>query len=287
MRNFQSGIFDPIPRSARYLYFSLQSGAKPHRALRELRRLADGRATVVGLGLSLVRALDAEIMGLRVLPAFAGAGMEIPSMPAALWCWLRGNDRGELVLHTKKIIRALAPDLSISLVIDAFRHGSGRDLSGYEDGTENPKGKLAAEAALGPDGSSFVAVQQWVHRLDAFAAMSRKEQDLVIGRNRITNSELASAPSSAHVKRTAQETFDPPAFVLRRSMPWADEHREGLVFVAFGRSFDAFEALMRRMTGEEDGVIDALFKFTCPANGAYFWCPPAKAGRLDMRAVGL
>ena len=32
--------------------------------------------------------------------------------------------------------------------------------------------------------------------------------------------------------------FTPEAFVVRRSMPWAGAEGEGLVFVAFGRSFE-------------------------------------------------
>lgn len=85
------------------------------------------------------------------------------------------------------------------------------------------------------DGGSFVAVQQWQHDLDRFAAMSGAEQDAMIGRRRDDNQEIDDAPPSAHVKRTAQESFEPEAFVLRRSMPWAGGTRAGLVFVSFGR----------------------------------------------------
>jgi putative iron-dependent peroxidase len=49
------------------------------------------------------------------------------------------------------------------------------------------------------------------------------------------------------LKRTAQESFTPQAFVVRRSMPWAKGLRGGLNFVAFGKSFDNFEARLRRM----------------------------------------
>jgi len=72
-----------------------------------------------------------------------GPGIEVPVTPAALWCWLRGDDRGELV-----------------------------------------------------------------HRGRSLAAM--------FGRRRDDNEEIADAPPSAHVKRTAQESFEPEAFVLRR-----------------------------------------------------------------------
>jgi putative iron-dependent peroxidase len=139
----------------------------------------------------------------------------------------------------------------------------------------------------GLDGSSFVAVQQWVHDLDRFESMQQQERDHVIGRRLSDNEEIDDAPASAHVKRTAQESFDPEAFIFRRSMPWADDCREGLVFVAFGNSLAAFEALLKRMVGAEDGIVDALFRFTRPVTGNYYWCPPAVDGRLDLRALGL
>jgi len=203
------------------------------------------------------------------------------------------EDRGEIVLRTRAIEKTLAPAFETSGVIDAFKHGRGLDLTGYEDGTENPKGKKAAEAAIVRDkragfgGASFVAVQQWVHDLDKFAAIPRKQQDHAIGRRKGDNEEIGNAPPSAHVKRTGQESFSPEAFVLRRSMPWADATRAGLVFVAFGKSLDAFEAQLKRMVGAEDGTADALFTFTRPVTGAYFWCPPVKSGRLDLRGIGL
>jgi len=293
MKNAQPGILAPVPRHARYLTFSLKQGVQPREAVSALATAADGETCVVGLGALLLFALQKEIKGLRPFPHHRGEGFEVPSTPAALWCWLRGEDRGEIVLHGRAIEKMLAPAFETTSVIDAFRHGRGLDLTGYEDGTENPKGKKAVEAAIVNDqrpgfgGASFVAVQQWVHDLDKFAAMPRKQQDNTFGRRRSDNEELGNAPVSAHVKRTAQESFIPEAFVVRRSMPWVDAAREGLVFTAFGRSPDAFDALLKRMVGAEDRIVDALFTFTRPVTGAFFWCPPVRKGRLDLRAIGL
>ena len=50
----------------------------------------------------------------------------------------------------------------------------------------------------------------------------------------------------------------------------------------FGHSSQAFAAQLRRMVGLEDGIQDALFKFTRPITGAYFWCPPVKDGRVQL-----
>jgi putative iron-dependent peroxidase len=293
MSDMQTGIQAPLPAMGRYLSFSARPQGDMHAALRALSELADGQRVVVGLGESLLKALGRDIPGLRSFAAAVGPGLELPATPAALWCWLRGDDRGDLLHLTRKLQAAANGALALEQVIEAFRHHAGLDLSGYEDGTENPTGEAALHAAFvagqgaGLDGGSFVAVQQWLHDFGRFDAMSPHEQDQAIGRRRSDNAELDDAPASAHVKRTAQESFEPEAFVLRRSMPWAEGQRSGLVFVAFGKSFDAFEAQLQRMIGVEDGITDALFRFTRPISGAYFWCPPMRDGRLDLRALGL
>ena len=96
---------------------------------------------------------------------------------------------------------------------------------------------------------------------------------------------IAALPSPTPAS-IAREDFEPEAWVLRRSMPWADDSLEGLVFVAFGKSPDAFEALLNRMVGRDDGITDALFRFTRPVSGSYYWCPPAGDGGLDLDALG-
>ena len=167
------------------------------------------------------------------------------------------------------------------------------NMSGYEDGTENPIGDDAVKTAIvqgegeGLDGGSFVTVQQWLHDFELFDLMTTKEQDDAIGRHISNNEEFDEAPESAHVKRSAQESFDPEAFMLRRSMPWAEAMQSGLMFVAFGHSFDAFEAIQNRMLGHDDGILDGLFTFTRPITGAYYWCPPIKEDKLDLSQLGL
>jgi putative iron-dependent peroxidase len=288
----QRGILLPIPPHARFLAFSLRAGASPRGALRDLSGLVDGTRTVAGIGESLALALDRNIEGLRAFPSFPGAGLDIPSTPSALWIWARGEDRGELYHRSRHLERTLAPAFRLERALDAFRHDRGRDLTGYEDGTENPRGAKARKAALVQSplrlaGSSFVAVQQWEHQFARIDAMTPRQRDDAIGRRRSSNKEIAGAPPSAHVKRTAQENFEPAAFVVRRSMPWADAMRAGLVFVSFGSSLDKFEAQLRRMAGVDDGITDALFKFTRPVSGAYFWCPAVRRGRLDLGPLDL
>lgn len=298
---YQPGILEGVPAVARYAMFKLADGATVagiQQALARLSPLANGSDVVVGIGPSLVGALGARVPGLHEFPDFSRGGVEVPSTPGTLWCWVRGGDLGDLLHLTRKVQKALAPAFALREVVDAFRHalgesGHGKDLTGYEDGTENPSGEAAEEAAFardrgpGVDGSSFVAVQQWVHDLDAFESLGDEDRDNHFGRRLADNEEIEDSPTSAHVKRTAQESFEPEAFLLRRSMPWMAGLQAGLMFVAFGKSLDAFEAQMRRMAGHEDGVVDAMFSISRPVTGAYFWCPPMRGSQLDLRQLGL
>ncbi|NQV54841.1 MAG: Dyp-type peroxidase [Rhodospirillales bacterium] len=293
MNTPQSGILAPVPGHARYLEFGAVPDADPVPVLRALASRQADDELVVGIGPGLVGGLGRSIEGLRPLPSLSGPGCDIPSTQADLWCWVRGSDRGRIFHAAHAVELMLEPAFRCDRMVDGFKYDRGLDLTGYEDGTENPEGDKALKAAIvdgggpGLDGSSFVATQKWVHDLDYFAALPQDERDNIIGRRISDNEELADAPASAHVKRTEQESFDPAAFVLRRSMPWADSCGEGLMFVAFGKSFDAFEVQLRRMTGQEDNVVDGMFRFSRPVSGSYFWCPPVSDGHLVLSAIGI
>ncbi len=289
----QPSILPGVPLAARYLSFSLLPEADPDTVRESVQALDIGEGIVVGLGEPLIALLGSSVEGLRTFPALSGPGVQVPSTQHALWIWLHGSDRGELVNRGIEISESLSAGFALEQVTDGFKHGDqelGRDLTGYEDGTENPEGDEAVDAAFmqgggpGLDGSSFVAVQKWVHNLRRFNSMPQTEQDNIIGRRKSDNEEIEDAPESAHVKRTEQESFEPAAIVLRRSMPFADPKGEGLMFVAFGKTLDAFEVQLRRMVGLEDGITDGLFRFSHPVSGDYFWCPPVQNGRLVLSA---
>jgi len=289
----QTAILEPISDHARHLFFDLQPAVNPRSALRALAAACDGSSAVLGIGATIVDTLRVKLPGLRGFPDLPDARPPIPATQHALWLWLRGCEPGDLLLQGHALEALAAPAFTRVQAIDCFRHRDSRDLTGYEDGTENPKDEAAVEAAIaqgrgvGVDGSSYAAVQQWLHDFPVFDAMPRSEQDACFGRERDSNEELDDAPESAHVKRTAQEDFEPEAFVVRRSMPWVEGADAGLVFLAFGKSFDAYEAQLRRMIGHDDGISDALFGFTRPLTGGYYWCPPLGVTGIDLQALGL
>lgn len=285
----QPAILAPLSPVARSLTLRVHQPSAVRGALARLAKAWTPEAGVVGIGEPCALALGVRLPGLRAFPAMAGPGCAVPSTQDALWLRLCGPDRGVVFDLARQAQRLLADAFLVSHALDTFVYHGGRDLTRFEDGTENPQGEDAVHAAAVADGalagSSFVAVQQWVHDLDRFETMGEAARNAVIGRDAQTNEELDDAPESAHVKRTAQESFTPPAFMVRRSMPWAGLTEEGLEFVAFVATLDGFTQMHQRMTGREDGVVDALFSFSRPVTGGFYWCPPVVDGRLDLQAL--
>lgn len=208
MSRYQPGILDALPKHAIHLFFDLEPETDIPALLANIQRLAQGQDVVCGLGAPLLQGAH----GLRVYkdyPALTGTGLALPSTPSALWCWLRGEERGDLLQLARHWVNGLKGHMVCQQQIDCFLHHGNRDLSGYEDGTENPEGDAALDTAVvqglgdGLDGGSFAVIQQWLHQFDRLAAMSQTERDHCIGRRQSDNEELDDAPDTAHVKRTA------------------------------------------------------------------------------------
>ena len=223
MPAYQPGILSPQPPHARSLFFSLIPGTDPRAALRDLARLSDGNRLVIGIGPTLASALGHDIPGLHALTPITANGVAVPSTPRALWCWLRGTDRGELLKHARELENVLADAFRLDQSLDTFMHQHNRDLTGYEDGTENPEGDDALHAAFTADGSSFVAMQQWQQEWENFnhgANESRRHAE--VEQSRIKHLETSIERLSDRIDRLGKEQGGLDAEPLDRGTPHFD-----------------------------------------------------------------
>ena len=288
----QPGILAPLPAAGKFLTLSRVPGVEARTLLDQVAAIGIDDARVVGIGEPLRVAVGGRVDGLHAFQPVVGKTGTFPSTQGDLWVFQGGGDPGEVLLKARQFMSRFSGLATLDEEVSSHLFDGGRDLTGYEDGTENPQDSRAVEVALVPDGEpgmadgSFVAAQRWVHNLAAMERLAPAARDAVIGRRRESNEEIPDAPLSAHVKRTAQESFSPPAFMLRRSMPYGDLREHGLYFVAYGASLDPFERVLAAMAGLADGTPDALLGMSRPVTGGYYFCPPVHAGRLDLRAFG-
>lgn len=201
---------------------------------------------------------------------------------------------GDVFVHVHSDRRDLAVEVLLRLQaelegaariveeVHAFRYLDSRDLTGFVDGTENPEPDERTAAALVADedaefaGGSYVLVQRYAHNLRYWGRLTREEQEGAIGRTKPDSEELPDdvRPESAHISRVVIEEDGHELEIVRHSTPWAADGRQGLVFVAYGRTPATYDKMLARMYGTSgDGIHDRLMDFTEALTGAYFFAP--------------
>jgi putative iron-dependent peroxidase len=210
---------------------------------------------------------------------------------------------GDLLLHATarradlcfelalRLRRELGHAVEVAEEVHGFRYLDARDLTGFIDGTENPKGRERAGAALiGREdpafaGGSFVFTQRYVHDLARWQGLSVREQEGVIGRRKRDSRELSerTKPATAHIARTVIVEDGEELEILRHSFPYGTTSECGLFFIAYTRDLAIPEKMLLRMMGAAgDGLHDRLMEFTRAVSGANFFAP-SLAG---LRALG-
>jgi putative iron-dependent peroxidase len=204
---------------------------------------------------------------------------------------------GDLLFHIRAERMDLCFELAASIVsrlggalsgadeVHGFRYFDDRDLTGFVDGTENPVGQDALDATTVGDedppfaGGSYVVVQKYVHDLTTWDAVSTEEQELIIGRTKLADIELADdvKPTNAHSALTVIEENGEEVEILRHNMPFGEASGEsGTYFIGYARSPRVLEQMLENMfVGLPPGNYDRLLDFTHPVTGTLFFVPPA------------
>ena len=160
-----------------------------------------------------------------------------------------------------------------------FRYFDDRDLTGFVDGTENPVDEEAVEATIDAAGGSYVLVQRYIHDLPKWDAVTTEEQELIIGRTKLSDIELdeETKPSYAHNALTVIEENGEEIAIVRHNMPYGTASGEsGTYFIGYARSPRVLILMIDRMfVGSPPGNYDRLLDFTHPVTGTLFFAPSA------------
>ena len=291
----------PLTRAAIFLVATLNPGPENRATLRsfcgdlsalvravEFRDLEGGLSCVVGFGSD---AWDRLFGGPR--PAELHAFREIRSGARHAV-----STSGDLLFH----IRSKRMDLSFELAtqimarlgsavspvdeVQGFRYFDERDLLGFVDGTENPRGAAAADAVVIGDedanfaGGSYVIVQKYLHDLGAWNALPTETQERIIGRTKLSDIELDDSikPTSAHNALTTITEEGKEIKILRDNMPFGrPAHGEfGTYFIGYSRSPRTIEQMLENMfIGRPPGNYDRLLDFSRAVTGNLFFVPSA------------
>ncbi|MBM9465001.1 Dyp-type peroxidase [Aeromicrobium sp. YIM 150415] len=203
---------------------------------------------------------------------------------------------GDLILHVRgqrfdlcfELARQLlAPFGRAVTVVDeihGFTYLDQRDLLGFVDGTESPKGAEGAATVFiddepGHEGASYLIVQKYLHDMEAWNALSVEQQELVIGRRKLDDIELPddAKPSNSHLAlNTITDDDGNELDIVRENMPFgrlgSDEF--GTYFIGYAADPGVIEHMLRNMfLGDPPGNHDRILDFSTAVTGSLFYVP--------------
>ncbi len=290
----QTGIFALGDSAHYYLEFALDPGATDAVAVQTVVDVHEPHTTVGGV--NLVIGFRPELWR-RVAPNDAprdlhgfnaelrGAdGYTMPATQADIFLWIAGASYDVVFDLAIEAIDAIKPVARLVRELSGWSYRHSRDLTGFEDGTENPSLLEAPDVALVSDGlpgagGSVLLFQQWRHDTDAFRALSLAAQERVIGRTKPDSIEFdaAAMPRDSHVARTKLIENGEELPIFRRNVPYGTVSEHGTLFVGFACDQHRLHRMLEQMAGVGDGVRDALTRFTTPLTGSYYFVPSLTA----------
>ncbi len=185
-----------------------------------------------------------------------------------------------------QIMARLGPAVGPVDEVHGFRYFDSRDLIGFVDGTENPKGQEAIDATLitsedpGFAAGSYVIIQKYLHDLDGWSALPTEKQEKIVGRTKLNDVELDDRvkPTYAHNALTKIVKDGKEIKILRDNMPFgnAGQKEFGTYFIGYSRSPHTIEQMLQNMfVGKPPGNYDRLLDFSRAVTGNLFFVPSA------------
>jgi putative iron-dependent peroxidase len=291
----QPGIFALGTRAHHHL--ELEVTGDPIEVVAAVERVRQAVTTVAGVNLvvGFGPSLWARIApghvptGLTDFTPIAGAGSAdgdevFPATQHDLWLWLHGGGSDSVFQAARLAALALGDCARVVGEQPCFTYLASQDLTGFEDGTENPPIDDALAAATVPvgqpgAGGSVVLLQRWVHDLAGFEALEVHEREHVFGRTMVGSEELPDdvRPATAHISRVVvEDDAGEELEVFRRSTAFGGVLEHGLMFVAFSADRARVQRMLERMAGAEDATRDRLLDFSTPTSGAWYFTPPVE-----------
>jgi putative iron-dependent peroxidase len=289
MASPQTGIFALGTASHAYLEFDRDLASDAGAVVARVAGLREPRTTIGGVNLVAgfrpelwaEVAPDAAPRGVTGFnePMVGPGGYVLPATQHDVVIWLTGASYDVVFDLSRTVMVALRGVAELAQETVGWPYHHDLDLTGFEDGTENPTVVEATSVALIPAGSpceggSILLLQRWEHDAIGWEGLPVADQEAIIGRRKADSAELDPPPATSHVARTDQETFGK---IFRRNIAYGTLVRHGTIFVGFTREQGILRAMLESMIGVGGDLADRLTTVTRALTGAYYVIPSADA----------
>jgi putative iron-dependent peroxidase len=294
-------IVAPLTRAAIFLVVTLKPGPDNRATLRsfcgdlsgifravEYRNIEAGLSCIMGIGSDAWDRLFGQPRPTELHPfrEVRSGTRHALSTPGDLLFHIRARHMDLCFELATQIMARIGNAVSPVDEVHGFKNFDDRDLVGFVDGTENPRGEAVADAALVGEedaafaGGSYIMVQKYLHDMNGWNALSTEAQEKIIGRKKLSDIELDESvkPTSSHSSLTTIEENGKEIKILRDNMPFGQAARGefGTYFIGYCRSPRTLEQMLENMfVGRPPGNYDRLLDYSRAITGNLFFAPSA------------
>lgn len=215
-------------------------------------------------------------------PDFSNNLAELPVVAADLFIQIRADRFDVIHIATQQIYHLLQQHVDLYEQLHAFRYLDGRNLMGFHDTPDNPKGKQRRLCALisnepknAMSAGSYVYMLRHQYDLARWQQLTMPEQEAVMGRNKLDGQLLPSAQRQvlSHADRTALENDRGRKQILWQNMPVADIRSQGLISIGFSSNATDIPQWLVARLGDTAENADLLLDYCQIEAGAAFFAP--------------
>lgn len=213
-------------------------------------------------------------------PDCSDGDRQTPRESADLLISIRSDRYDVNYLAGRTLLEWLGYDVEVIEQITSFRYLDGRDLFGFIEAPDNPRGIRRRDVAVIQDdpvfqGGSYLFTQKFRYDLRRWEQLSVTIQEHVMGRKKVSGERISEATLSlvTHAQKSRLlDANEQPLELLRQNMPWGNLREQGQFAMYLSHQPQhVVQWLRTRYQADDQGDYDPLLDYMeAVANAAYF-----------------
>jgi len=210
--------------------------------------------------------------------------LAMPAIPYDVLLKIRADRYDVLHLAIQQCYQLLMPHLELVEQTHCFRFMDGRDLTGFIDQPQPPRGRKKRELALISEmqqpefaQGSYLFYQRYRLDLNRWQQLTQSQQEAIIGQRKLDGQLLPTAQLHEHshaVKAAVLDSFGQYYPLVFQNMPYGQLKSQGLVILACSADPSAYLSWLSRRLGDAAGQnYDLLLDYVQADSGAAFFAP--------------
>lgn len=208
----------------------------------------------------------ARPQGLQSFPDLASDNVALFEVWADLFIQVRSDRLDVNYIACQQICQLLKTNVDLLEQLQGFRYLDGRDLTGFIDSPQNPKGSRKRQLALIDPANqpvfaagSYLYFQRWHYDMSQWQQLDISAQEDIMGISKIEGALLPPPrlQINSHALSCRLGIADAPPLLVMQNMPFAEQNSQGLLSLSYAAEPEQFSRQFRYQLGyRSDNTID-------------------------------